>query len=124
MFISPAPNVTLSHKWVLDQILNDSTALSKGLPWWLSDESICLKCRRPGFDPWVGKIPWKRSLQPTPVFLTGESPWTEEPGGYSPQWGVKELDTTEQLILLTTCLLSYWAFSFAPGHGVSFFGIS
>ena len=60
MFISPAPNVTLSHKWVLDQILNDSTALSKGLPWWLSDESICLKCRRPGFDPWVGKIPWKR----------------------------------------------------------------
>ena len=23
----------------------------------------------PGFDPWVGKIPWKKAWQPTPVFL-------------------------------------------------------
>ena len=29
---------------------------------------------------WVGKIPWRRKWQPTPVFLPGESPWTEEPG--------------------------------------------
>ena len=29
---------------------------------------------------WVGKIPWRRAWQPTPVFLPGESPWTEEPG--------------------------------------------
>ena len=36
---------------------------------------------RPGFNPWVGKIPWRRARQPTPVFLPGESPWTEEPGG-------------------------------------------
>ena len=35
----------------------------------------------PGFDPWVGKIPWRRAWQPTPVFLPGEIPWTEEPGG-------------------------------------------
>ena len=40
-----------------------------------------MKCRRPGFDPWAGKIPWRRSWQPTPVFLLGESPWTEGPGG-------------------------------------------
>ena len=40
-----------------------------------------LQCRRPGFDYWVGKIPWRRMWQPTPVFLPGESPWTEEPGG-------------------------------------------
>jgi len=33
------------------------------------------------FDPWVGKIPWRRAWQPTPVFLPGESLWTEEPGG-------------------------------------------
>ena len=32
-------------------------------------------------DPWVGKIPWRRAWQPTPAFLPGESPWTEEPGG-------------------------------------------
>ena len=35
----------------------------------------------PGFNPWVGKIPWSGAWQPTPVFLPGESPWTEEPGG-------------------------------------------
>ena len=31
-------------------------------------------------DPWVGKIPWRRTWQATAVFLPGESPWTEEPG--------------------------------------------
>ena len=31
------------------------------------------------FHPWVGKIPWRRAGQPTPVFLPEES-WTEEPG--------------------------------------------
>ena len=35
----------------------------------------------PGFDPWVGKIPWRREWQATPVFLPGESPQTEGPGG-------------------------------------------
>ena len=41
----------------------------------------------PGFDPWVGKNPWRRAWQPTPVFLPGES-WTEEAGGLP--WGCKE----------------------------------
>ena len=27
------------------------------------------QCRRPRFNPWVGKIPWRRKWQPTPVFL-------------------------------------------------------
>ena len=45
-----------------------------GLPWWLSKESEhCLQCRRLRFDPWVGRIPWRRKWQPTPVFLPGES---------------------------------------------------
>ena len=35
---------------------------------------------RPGFDPWVRKILWRRAWQPTPVFLPGESPWKKEPG--------------------------------------------
>ena len=34
---------------------------------------ICLPSRRLGFNPWVGKIPWRRKWQPTPVFLPGES---------------------------------------------------
>ena len=51
------------------------------LSWWLRWERICLQCGRPGFDPWIGKIPWRRAWQHPPVFLTGESPWTEESGG-------------------------------------------
>ena len=34
---------------------------------------ICLQCRRPGFYPWVGKIPWRRKWQPTPVLLPRRS---------------------------------------------------
>ena len=33
-----------------------------------------------GFDSWVGKISWRRDRPPTPVFLPGESQWTEVPG--------------------------------------------
>ena len=50
--------------------------------------------KRCGFDPWVRKVPWSRAWQPTPVFLPGEFPRTEEPGGLGPQ-GRKELDMTE-----------------------------
>ena len=43
-----------------------------GLPLWLSWQRICLQCGRPGFDPWIGKIPWRRERLPTPVFWPGE----------------------------------------------------
>ena len=46
---------------------------------------------QPGFDPWVGKIPWRRERLPAPVFWPGEFR-----GLYSP-WGHKEMDMTEQL---------------------------
>ena len=36
--------------------------------------------RNPEFDPWVGKIPWRREWQLTLVPLPGKTPWTEEPG--------------------------------------------
>ena len=48
------------------------------------------------FDPWIGKIPWKRDWQPTPVFLPGKPHGWRSLVGYSP-WGCKESDTTEQL---------------------------
>ena len=32
----------------------------EGLPWWLSGKESACECRRSGFDPWVGKIPWRR----------------------------------------------------------------
>ena len=56
--------------------------------------------RRLDFDPWVGKIPWRRKWQPTPIFLPGESHGQRSLAGYSP-WGQKESDTTERLHLLT-----------------------
>ena len=41
-----------------------------------------LTLRETWVSSWVGKIPWRRAWQPTPVFLPGESPWTtEEPRG-------------------------------------------
>ena len=51
-----------------------------------------------GFDPWVGKIPWRRKWQPTAVFFPGESHGQRSLVGYSP-WGRKESDLTEWLIL-------------------------
>ena len=50
--------------------------------------------KRHEFDPWVGKIPWKRTWQPTPVFLPGLSLGQRSLAGYSP-WGCKELDMTD-----------------------------
>ena len=41
-------------------------------PSWLRRYRICLQCRRPRFNPWVGNIPWRREWLPTPVFLPGE----------------------------------------------------
>ena len=38
-----------------------------------------------GFDPWVGKIPWRRKWQPTPVFLHGKSHGLRSLEGYSPE---------------------------------------
>ena len=49
-------------------------------------------CRRCGFDPWVGKIPWKGKWQPIPVFLPGESRGQGSLAGYSPR-GHKESAT-------------------------------
>ena len=63
---------------------------------------IRLQCRRPGFDPWVGKIPWRRKRLHTPVFWLGEFH-----GLYSP-WGFKELDTTERLPLFRECGKEAW----------------
>ena len=62
----------------------------------LSSSSSSMQYRRPGFDPWVRKIPWRKKWQPTPAFLPGESHGQRSLVGYSP-WGHKELDTTEWL---------------------------
>ena len=51
-------------------------------------------------DPWIGKIPWRRERQPTPVFLPAEFHGQRSLVGYCP-WGHKESDTTKRLTLRT-----------------------
>ena len=71
-------------------------------------QNLPAKCWRPRFDLWVGKIPWRRAWQPTPVFLPGESHGQRSLAGYSPR-GRKELDMTERLSpAYTHQTCSYW----------------
>ena len=64
--------------------------------WCSGKESSCQyrRHKRCEFDSRVGKIPWRRAWQPTPVFLPGESRGQSSLEGCSP-WGCKELGTTE-----------------------------
>ena len=75
---------------------------------WLSckKKSVCQceSCGRCSFYPWVGKIPWRRKWQPTPVFFLGKSHGQKNLAGYSPL-GCQESDTTEHA---RTHALSVW----------------
>ena len=62
----------------------------RGLPRWLSSKESACQCGRLRFSPWVGKIPWRRKWQPTPVFLSGKSHGQRSLVGYSP-WGCKRV---------------------------------
>ena len=60
------------------------------------------------FNPWAGKISWRRKIATHSITLTGNIPRTEEPGGLQSMEGAKELDTTEHLSTKAhshTCLL-------------------
>ena len=61
-----------------------------------SKEPACQRrrCKRCGFNSWVGKIPWRKKWQPTSVFFPGDSHGQRSLVGYSPQ-GRKKLDTSE-----------------------------
>ena len=54
----------------------------------------CRRHKRYGFDPWVRKMPWRRTWLTTPVSMPGESPWTAEPAGLE-SMDHQESDTTE-----------------------------
>ena len=86
---------------------NDSAELDKGrvtVSWtalWhefgvLENPGPNRASRRPGFDLWVGKIPWRRKWQPTPIFLPGEFHRQSSLVGCIP-WGCKKSDRTERL---------------------------
>ena len=86
----------------MTQGLNNQTSLIPGLPRW--------RQKRHRFDPWVGKIFWRRAWQPTPVFLPGESHGQRSLVDYSPQ-GRREQDTTEPLSTHTQSLLKATPFT-------------
>ena len=77
-----------------------------GFPEGTSGEEAVCQCRRCGSDPWVGKIPWGRAWQPTPVFLPGK-PHGQRHGlmGCSPQGhkGVRQGWATEHMQSLSKC---------------------
>ena len=67
------------------------------LPFKLGVKEPACQCRRHKkfeFNPWVGKMPWRRKWQPTPVFLPGKFCGQRSLAGYSPR-DLKELDVTE-----------------------------
>ena len=75
--ITDSMDMNLSRLWdlVMDRdtwhaavhgVTKSRTRLRNNL-WWLRRQSVSLQCGRPGFHPWVGKIPWRRKWQPTPV---------------------------------------------------------
>ena len=75
---------------------NKKSRIRVGLPKWHDGKEPSSQCRRHGFTPWVGKIPWSRKWQPTLVFLPGKSHEQRSLVSYSP-WGCKELDMIEHL---------------------------
>ena len=70
------------------------SVLFKGLPRWHSGKESTCQHRRPGIDPWVGKIPWRKKWRPPPEFLPGEFHGQRSLVHYSPR-GHEESDTTE-----------------------------
>ena len=88
--------IVLFFIWRERVVFSTSSHLSE-LPWCLSELPWCLsgkefpcQYRRCEFNPWVGKIPWKRKWQPTPVFLRGKSHGQRSLLGYS-LWGPKRV---------------------------------
>ena len=73
-----------SRTWIFE-------IFTRGLPRWYSGKESACQGGRPRFDPWIGKIPWRREWKLTPEFLPGESHGQGTLEGYSPR-GHKELD--------------------------------
>ena len=105
--------------WFTDLILN-------GLPRWHSDKESacqCRRCRRPRFNPWIGKIPCSRKWQPTPAYLPGKSHGQRSLAGYSPwvhrQTGLSDFHFTSYMyiyIYIWTILSNYFIYSNKEKH--------
>ena len=103
-------NIVIKHSYTFPPFLTRTPYLrekEKYIPYWIFPVAQTVKnlpAMKPGFDLWVGKIPWRREWQPTAVFLPGDFHGQRSLVGYSP-WSRKESDTTERLTYLY-----YWIF--------------
>ena len=96
--LSTCLGVDLLDCVILVYLFEEPLTCSPGFPRWLSNkENACdAEDRRRGYDPWVGKIPWRRAWQPAPVFLPGKSHGQRSLAGCSPR-GPGESDAMERL---------------------------
>ena len=76
---------------------------------------VCLQCRRPEFDPWFGKIPWRKEQLLTPVFLPGQfheelaGAWQDTVYGVArvrQDWTTKAFTFFSPLICITLVLIN------------------
>ena len=87
--LPPGLDPSLSHPFLSDRYLfTRYPPHAEGFPGGASGKEPTCQCGRPGFHPWVGKIPWRRAWQPTAVFLPGESRGRRSLVGCHP-WGRK-----------------------------------
>ena len=97
------------------------------LMWMASQVALVVKttcqCRSRGFDPWVGKIPWRKTRQPTPnpcnpSILAWRFPGTEEPSGLwsigsQSQTPLKQL-STHMLDVYDCVCINMWGTGLIP----------
>ena len=100
MALSPS----LAGKFFTTNLL--SYPIIHGLPWWLSGKESACNIGDLGLILGLGRFPWRRKLQPTPVFLTREFQGQRNLVGYSP-WVFKELDMTEWLTYKTYIIVKW-----------------
>ena len=83
-------------------------SFSRGLPWWLRWQRICLQCERPGFSPC--EDPLEKGMATHSSILSWEILWTEEPGSRDSVTvhEVTEWDTAKQLTQGSKYLLDLW----------------
>ena len=93
--------------WLTNLLVN---TCHEGLPLWLSGKESPGQCRRRRFDPWFGKIPWRKKWQPTTVFLSGKFQGQRSLEGYS-LWGCKRVghDLVTKQQHMSREFVSWWA---------------
>ena len=77
---------------------------------------ICLHCRRPQFDSWVRKIPWRRERLPTPIFWTGEFHGLQSGGVAKSQTWLSDFHFPLILFFLSGSLLTYVSLFHSTHH--------